>query len=73
MTYKSQNFWNGEISQVSISGQCQAPMAFKISYVYDYITKLCEKYTEIIQNHLKPNVLAIGQGEAMRGKCPDVT
>jgi predicted lipid carrier protein YhbT len=38
--------------------------AFKISYVYDYITILCRKQAEVILNHENPNVLAIGEGEA---------
>jgi hypothetical protein len=43
-------------------------MALRIPYVYDYITKLCRKQAEVIQNHLNPNVYAIGQGEAMHRK-----
>jgi hypothetical protein len=35
-------------------------MAFKIPYVYDYITKLCGQYTEVIQNHENENVRNIG-------------
>jgi hypothetical protein len=35
---------------------------------YDYITKLCRKQAEFIQNYLKPNLRAIGQGEAMHRK-----
>jgi hypothetical protein len=31
-------------------------MTLKIPYVYDYITKLCRKQAEVIQNHLNPNV-----------------
>jgi hypothetical protein len=38
--------------------------AFHISYVYDYITKLCRQQTEVIQNHRNENVRYIGQGEA---------
>jgi hypothetical protein len=36
--------------------------------MYDYITKLCRKLAEVIQNHLNPNVQAIGQEEAMHRK-----
>jgi hypothetical protein len=38
-------------------------LAFKIPYVYDYITKLCRRQAEVILNHENPNVRAIGQGE----------
>jgi hypothetical protein len=42
-------------------------VAFKIIYVYDYIrvNKLHKKQTKCIQNHLNPNLLAIGHGEAI--------
>jgi hypothetical protein len=36
-------------------------LAFKIPYVYDYITKLCRRQAEVIQNHPNPNVRAIGE------------
>jgi hypothetical protein len=39
-------------------------MAFKIPYVYDYITKLCRQQAEVIQNYDNENVRNIGQGEA---------
>jgi hypothetical protein len=39
-------------------------LAFKILYVYDYVTKLCKKQAELILNHANPNVRDIGQGEA---------
>jgi hypothetical protein len=39
-------------------------MAFKIPYVYDYITKLCRQQAEVIQNHDNKNIHNIGQGEA---------
>jgi hypothetical protein len=42
----------------------QLRVAFKIPYVYDFITKLCRKQAEVIQNHVNPNVRNIGQGEA---------
>jgi hypothetical protein len=38
-------------------------MAFKIPYVYDYITKLCRQQAEVIQNHDTETVRNIGQGE----------
>jgi hypothetical protein len=43
-------------------------MAFKIPYVYDYITKLCRQQAEVIQNHDNDNVRNIGQGEARHRK-----
>jgi hypothetical protein len=43
-------------------------LAFKIPYVYDYITKLCRRQEEVILNHENPYVRAIGQGEASHRK-----
>jgi hypothetical protein len=43
-------------------------VAFKISYVYDYITKLCTNQAEIIQNNQNANDYAIGQEEAKHRK-----
>jgi hypothetical protein len=43
-------------------------VAFKISYVYDFITKLCRQQAEVIQNHQNPNIRNIGQGEAQHRK-----
>jgi hypothetical protein len=43
-------------------------MAFKIPYMYDYITKLCRKGAEVIQNHLNRNLHASGQEKAMHEK-----
>jgi hypothetical protein len=43
-------------------------MAFKIPYVYDYITKLCRKQAEVIQNHDNENFRNIGQREARHRK-----
>jgi hypothetical protein len=37
-------------------------VAFKIPYVYDYITKLCRTQAEVILIHVNPNILRIGQG-----------
>jgi hypothetical protein len=34
-------------------------LEFKISYVYDYITKLCRRQAEVILNHENPNVHAM--------------
>jgi hypothetical protein len=38
--------------------------AFKIPYVYDYITILCRRQAEVILNHVR----AIGQGEPRHKK-----
>jgi hypothetical protein len=43
-------------------------MAFKIPYVYDYITKLCRQQAEVIQNNENEHVYGIGQGEARHRK-----
>jgi hypothetical protein len=43
-------------------------MAFKLPYIYDYITKLCRQQAEVIQNHDNENVRNTGQGEARHGK-----
>jgi hypothetical protein len=43
-------------------------MAFKIPYVYDYITKLCRQQAVVIQDHANENVRNIGQGEARHRK-----
>ncbi|PNF41703.1 hypothetical protein B7P43_G03453 [Cryptotermes secundus] len=36
-------------------------LAFKIPYIYAYITELCRKQAEVIQNHENENVRNIGQ------------
>jgi hypothetical protein len=41
-------------------------MAFKLPYIYDYITKLCRQQAEVIQN--RENVLNTGQGERRHRK-----
>jgi hypothetical protein len=43
-------------------------VAFKIPYVYDFITKLCTQQAEVIQNHVNPHVRNIGQREAQHRK-----
>jgi hypothetical protein len=43
-------------------------VAFKISYMYDYITKLCRTQAEVILNHVNLNVRGIGQEGAMHRK-----
>jgi hypothetical protein len=42
--------------------------AFNLAYVYNYITKLCRRQAEVIQNHENENVRGIGQGEATHRK-----
>jgi hypothetical protein len=39
-------------------------LAFRIPYVYDYITKSYRQQAEVIQNHENENVRYIVQGEA---------
>jgi hypothetical protein len=43
-------------------------VAFKIPYVYDYVTKLCRTQIEVILNHVNPNARDTGQGEAIYRK-----
>jgi hypothetical protein len=43
-------------------------MGFNLSYVYDYITKLCRQQAEVIQNHENEHVRGIGQSEARHRK-----
>jgi hypothetical protein len=43
-------------------------MAFKVPFVYDYITKLCRQQAEVRQYHDNDNVRNIGQGEARHRK-----
>jgi hypothetical protein len=38
-------------------------VAFQILYIYDYVTKLCRKQAEVIQNHENVNVRYIGQAK----------
>jgi hypothetical protein len=40
-------------------------VAFKVPYVYVYITELCRTQAEVILNNVNPNVRGIAQGEAM--------
>jgi hypothetical protein len=44
-------------------------MAFKLPYIYDYITKLCRQEAEVIQNHENATVRNIEQGEPRHRKC----
>jgi len=38
-------------------------MAFRISYLYDFVIKLCRQQAEVIQSREHVNVGNIGQGE----------
>jgi hypothetical protein len=42
--------------------------AINLSYVHDYITKLCRQQAEVIQNHENEHVGGIGQGETRNRK-----
>jgi len=43
-------------------------MAFKIPYLYDFVTKLCRKQATVILSHENANIRIICQGEARHGK-----
>jgi hypothetical protein len=43
-------------------------MAFKLPYLYDYVTKLCMRQADVIKNNENTNVRNIGQGEARQRK-----
>jgi hypothetical protein len=42
--------------------------SLQIAYVYDYLTKICRKQEEVIQNHDNANVRIIGRKEGQRRK-----
>jgi hypothetical protein len=42
--------------------------AFEISYVYDYVIKLCRTHAEVLLNHVNSNVHGIVQGQARHKK-----
>jgi hypothetical protein len=44
------------------------PVAFQIPYDYDYITELCRRQAESIDNNENENVRNIGQGETPHRK-----
>jgi hypothetical protein len=70
--FKLQRLQNRLLRATGNIGRCtpvrELHMAFKIPYVYDYITILCRTLVEIKLNHVNPNLRGIGQGEAMHGK-----
>jgi len=39
-------------------------VAFKIPYLYDFVTELCRQQATVILNHENVNIRNIGQGEA---------
>jgi hypothetical protein len=43
-------------------------VAFYVSYVYEYVTKLCRRLAEIIQNHENENVRNTGEVETPHRK-----
>jgi hypothetical protein len=43
-------------------------MVLNLSYMYDYITKLCRQQAEVLQNNKNEHIRSIGQGEARRRK-----
>jgi nucleoid DNA-binding protein len=43
-------------------------VTFKISYVYNFVAKLCRQQAEVIQNHENVNICNIGSGEAQHRK-----
>jgi hypothetical protein len=43
-------------------------VTFKIPYFYGYVTKVCRKQAEVVQNHENMNVSNIGQSEAQHRK-----
>jgi hypothetical protein len=69
---KLQRLQNRVIRTTGNSPKCtlvrDLPVAFQISYVYDFITKLCRQQAEVIQNHDNENIRNIGQGKAPHRK-----
>jgi hypothetical protein len=43
-------------------------VAFKVPYIYDFITKLCMAQAKVILNHVNPDALGIRQGETRHWK-----
>jgi hypothetical protein len=43
-------------------------MAFKIPYLYDFVTKLCRQQATVTLNHANVNIRKIGQGMAQHSK-----
>jgi hypothetical protein len=62
--FKLQLLHNRALRAIGHLGRCtparELHFAFKIPYVYDYITKLYQKQAEIIQNLLNLNVHGTG-------------
>jgi hypothetical protein len=47
--------------------------AFKLPYVYDYITKLCMQQAEVVHNHKNASVRNVGKGKARHRKYKRLT
>jgi hypothetical protein len=43
-------------------------VAFKIPYLYDFVTELCRQQVTVIPNHKNINIHKIGQGEGQHRK-----
>jgi hypothetical protein len=56
----------GNLDRGTLVGELH--VAFKIPYVYDYITKLCRIQAEIIPNHVHQNVRGTEQRESRHSK-----
>jgi hypothetical protein len=64
--FQTQNTWS--ITANILWHVLEMNVAFKISYVYDYITKFCRIQTEVVLNYLNSNVAGTGQGKARHRK-----
>jgi hypothetical protein len=69
---KLQSLQNSVLRAVGNLDRCipvrELHVAFKIPYVYDYITNLCRTQGKAILNHVNPNARGTGQGEAWHRK-----
>jgi hypothetical protein len=43
-------------------------VAFKVPYIYDFITKSCKQQAEVTQNHHNPSARVAGQGKHQQRK-----
>jgi hypothetical protein len=65
---KFERLQNRALHAVGCSPARELHVAFKITYLYEYITQLCRKMAEVILNPVNRNICAIGQGEAKHKK-----
>jgi hypothetical protein len=69
---KLQHLQNSTLHAIGNLDRCrpvrELHVGFKILCVYDYITKLCSTQTEVILNHVNPNVCGTVQGETRHRK-----